>query len=122
MTDDHHSTPLNRQLDYYRARAHEYDEWWLRRGRFDHGAALNTQWFVAAASVSAALSAFHPGGRILELACGTGIWTEQLLPFASHLTALDASSEMLALKAARLRSPMIRYVEADLTDRLNELG
>jgi len=108
------SVPLQEQLDYYRARAAEYDQWWLRQGRYDRGAALNAQWFADAAAVSAALAAFRPEGRVLELACGTGIWTEQLLPFAAELTAVDGSPEMLTLNAARLRAPKIRYVEADI--------
>src|SRR5580658_2677595 len=108
------STPLRQQLDYYRARAGEYDQWWLRQGRYDRGAALNAQWFAEAASVSSALGAYRPAGRVLELACGTGLWSEQLLPFASHLTALDGWPEVLAINAARLRSPLVRYVEADL--------
>ena len=108
------STPLRQQLDYYRARATEYDQWWLRQGRYDRGATLNARWAADATVVSSALSAFRPAGRVLEFACGTGIWSEQLLPFASHLTALDGSPEMLAINAARLRSPLVRYVEADL--------
>lgn len=114
MTASDNSAPLRQQLEYYRARAGEYDQWWLRQGRYDRGAALNARWFADAALVSSALSAFRPEGRVLELACGTGIWSEQLLPFASHLTALDGSPEVLAINAARLRSPVVRYVEADL--------
>jgi SAM-dependent methyltransferase len=114
MTTAENSTPLRQQLDYYRARASEYDQWWLRQGRYDRGAALNAQWLADASVVSSALSSFRPTGRVLELACGTGIWTEQLLPFTSDLTALDGSPEMLAINAARLRSPLVRYVEADL--------
>lgn len=108
------STPLRQQLEYYRARAAEYDQWWLRQGRYDRGAALNAQWFAEASVVSSALSAFRPAGSVLELACGTGIWSEQLLSFVSRLTAVDGSPEMLAINAARLRSPLVRYVEADL--------
>ena len=114
MTATESSTPLRQQLDYYRARATEYDQWWLRQGRYDRGAVLNAQWFADAAVVSSALSAFRPAGRVLEFACGTGIWSEQLLPFASHLTALDGSPEMLAINADRLHSPLVRHVEADL--------
>jgi hypothetical protein len=29
---------LDEQLAYYRARAREYDEWFLRQGRYDRGA------------------------------------------------------------------------------------
>ncbi|MDB6133093.1 MAG: class SAM-dependent methyltransferase [Verrucomicrobiales bacterium] len=65
--------------------------------------------------MAAALSAFQPEGRILELACGTGLWTRRLLPFATTLTAVDASPEMLALNAARsCGPPQVRYIEADL--------
>ena len=114
MTATETPTPLRQQLDYYRARAAEYDQWWLRQGRYDRGELLNAQWFADAAVVSSALSAFRPAGRVLELACGTGIWSGQLLPFASHLTALDGSPEMLAINTARLRSPLVRHIEADL--------
>jgi len=108
------STVLREQLEYYRARAAEYDEWWLRQGRYDRGPALNAQWFTEAAELRAALARFQPGGRILELACGTGIWTEQLLPYADELTAIDGSREMLEINAGRLGSPRVRYIEADL--------
>lgn len=110
---DDNST-LRQQLDYYRARAGEYDQWWLRQGRYDRGATLNAQWFAEAGIVSSALAAFRPSGQVLELACGTGIWSEQLLRFASHLTALDGSPEMLAINANRLNSHGVSYLEADL--------
>ena len=105
---------LREQLDYYRARAAEYDQWWLREGRYDRGPTQKAQWFAEASEVRAALFAFRPEGRVLELACGTGIWTEQLLPFADELTAIDGSPEMLAINAGRLGSPRVRYIEADL--------
>lgn len=108
------SGTLREQLEYYRARAGEYDQWWLRQGRYDRGEGNNSQWFGDAAVVSSALAAFRPAGRVLELACGTGIWTERLLPFASHLTAVDGSSEMLAINAARVQSPVVRRNQADL--------
>jgi SAM-dependent methyltransferase len=105
---------LREQLDYYRERAPEYDQWWLRQGRYDRGPIQKAQWFAEASEVQAALVAFRPAGRILELACGTGIWTEQLLPFADELTAVDGSREMLTINAGRLGSPLVRYIEADL--------
>ena len=114
MTATDHDSPLRQQLNYYRARAAEYDQWWLRQGRYDRGAELNARWFAEAGVVRSALTAFRPSDRVLEMACGTGIWTEQLLPFAASLTALDGSPEMLAINAARLGSAPIRYIEADL--------
>jgi SAM-dependent methyltransferase len=105
---------LREQVAYYRARAAEYDQWWLRQGRYDRGADLNARWFADAEAVRSALTGFRPSGRILELACGTGVWSKQLLPFASRLTTVDASPEMLAINAARLQSPLVRYIQADM--------
>ncbi len=108
--------PLREQLEYYRARALEYDQWWLRQGRYDRGDKLNGRWFSDARVVSSALADFRPTGRVLELACGTGIWSEQLLGFASDLTVVDGSPEMLSIVGARLVSPPIpvRFIEANL--------
>lgn len=105
---------LEEQLAYYRARAGEYDQWWLRTGRYDRSPELNALWASEAAEVDTALAAFKPFGRILELACGTGIWTEKLAPFASGLVALDGSAEVLAINAARVGRDTVRYVEADV--------
>jgi len=97
-----------------RARADEYDEWWLRKGRYDRGPELNAQWFSDIGELDAALRKFEPRGKILELAGGTGIWTEKLLGYADRLTVVDASSEMLAINAKRVGSTRVRYLQADL--------
>jgi len=34
------------QIAYYRARANEYDEWFLRQGRYDHGPEWRQQWLA----------------------------------------------------------------------------
>jgi ubiquinone/menaquinone biosynthesis C-methylase UbiE len=109
-----HGDALEEQLDYYRARAGEYDQWWLRQGRYDRGPELNARWKREAAEISSVLTTFRPSGNVLEIACGTGNWTEQLLPFAWKLTALDGSAEMLAINAGRMRSDKVRYVEANV--------
>ncbi|MDX1388339.1 MAG: class I SAM-dependent methyltransferase, partial [Acidobacteriota bacterium] len=88
---------LRQQIDYYRARAAEYDEWFLRRGRYDHGPELNRTWFDEVDEVRAWLDGIEIGGAVLEIACGTGNWTERLAPRATRLTALDASPEMIAI-------------------------
>ena len=36
---------LASQRAYYRARASEYDAWFLRQGRYDRGEAHRAQWF-----------------------------------------------------------------------------
>jgi SAM-dependent methyltransferase len=105
---------LAEQARYYRARAGEYDDWWLRRGRYDRGEEANARWFADSQAVAAALERFAPRGDIVELACGTGLWTERLAPHARSLTAIDASAEVIALAHERVADPRVEYVEADL--------
>jgi SAM-dependent methyltransferase len=61
-----------------------------------------------------AIEAFQPQGSVLELACGPGVWTGQLLRHATEVTAVDASAEMLAIAAARVGSERVRFIQADL--------
>ncbi|HEV8632646.1 MAG TPA: class I SAM-dependent methyltransferase [Chloroflexota bacterium] len=106
---------LEEQIAYYRARAGEYDEWFLRQGRYDQGPELNARWRAELDEVVRALEAFGPHGAVLELAGGTGWWTERLAGTADALTVVDASPEVLAISRARLGGdPRVRYVEADL--------
>jgi ubiquinone/menaquinone biosynthesis C-methylase UbiE len=51
---------------------------------------------------------------VLELACGPGTWTGRLLRHATDVTAVDASSEMLGIVAARIGGERVRFVQADL--------
>lgn len=113
MVDD---ALLTEQLDYYRARAGEYDRWWLRQGRFDRGAEANARWFAETAEAERVLERFDPRGEVLELACGTGLWTQHLARYAERLTAVDAAEEVLAINRARVGDPEVRYVQANLFD------
>jgi len=92
---------LAEQIAYYRACAPEY---------FD-GALPGA---VGGGELEAALAAFRPAGDVLELACGPGTWTAQLLDHAASVTALDASPEMLAIASARVGRRNVRFVEADV--------
>jgi SAM-dependent methyltransferase len=105
---------LAEQARYYRARAGEYDDWWLRRGRYDRGEEANARWFADGQAVADALERFAPSGDVVELACGTGLWTARLAPHARSLTAIDASAEVIALARARVADPRVEYVQADL--------
>ncbi len=111
---------LDDQIAYYRARAGEYDAWWVREGRFDRGAENNRAWHHDARAVEAALAAFlavRRPRRALELACGTGLFTRHLAPAVAELTAVDASPEVIAINRARLGTLPVRqprYVDADL--------
>ncbi len=105
---------LEEMKAYYRARAKEYDEWFYRQGRYDRGADLNALWFHELHDVQEALHAFQIEGDILELAPGTGIWTECFLQSATSITAVDASPEMIAINQARVADHRVSYVQADL--------
>jgi SAM-dependent methyltransferase len=113
MTDD---AVLIEQLDYYRARALEYDRWWMREGRFDRGPEANARWFAETTELERVLERFAPRGDVLELACGTGLWTRHLVHYADSLTAVDAAPEVLAVNRARVGDASVRYVERDLFD------
>jgi 2-polyprenyl-3-methyl-5-hydroxy-6-metoxy-1,4-benzoquinol methylase len=105
---------LAEQAHYYRERASEYEDWWFRRGRYDHGPEANARWFADAAEVEVALERFDAAGDVLELACGTGLWTQRLASHAAGVTAIDGSPEMIELCRARVNDPHVTYVQADL--------
>src|SRR5215475_4660081 len=108
---------LRDQIDYYRARAGEYDEWWFRTGRYDRGPELNARWRADVAAVEQALESWLDAARpqsVLELACGTGLFTRRIAPRVARLTAVDASPEVLAINRARVAASNVEYVEADL--------
>ena len=100
---------VDEQIRYYRHRAPEYDERFYRQGRYDYGPDHRRQWHHELAEAREALDAHRPSGRILELACGTGLWTQLLARYPGALTALDVSNEVLARNRARVRSKAVRY-------------
>lgn len=108
---------LDHQIAYYRARAAEYDAWWFRQGRYDRGEANNAAWRADIAAVEGSLADVlahrHPA-TLLELACGTGLFTRHLAPRVDTLTAVDASPEVIAINRARVAAANVSYVEADL--------
>ena len=77
---------ISEQIEYYRQRAPEYDE---------TASPPNDPLGPYGLALEEALDSFGPEGRVLEIACGTGIWTRLLARDATELTALDASAEML---------------------------
>ncbi|MFN6461739.1 MAG: class I SAM-dependent methyltransferase [Nostoc sp. DedVER02] len=110
MTDD----ILQQQIEYYRARANEYDEWFYRKGRYDRSAEINQRWFNEVAAIKNTLHQIGVVDDILELASGTGIWTQELLRIGKKVTAIDASEEMIAINRSKLNSPSVEYHLTDL--------
>ena len=95
---------LTEQIAYYRARAQEYDETtWVGGEPID-----------ALAHAAQLLGAMGPFEQILELACGTGTWTQILTAIGREVTALDASPEMLDLARQKTATAPVNYQQADL--------
>jgi len=92
---------LDEQIEYYRARAQEYDE--------SIGEAFHL--LSPAKKLLLALGNFD---SILELACGTGIWTDTLLHMGEAVTAVDAAPEMLEIARNKFGDERIKYQQADL--------
>ena len=90
---------------YYEARAREYDDWYLGRGRFAER--QRPGWERELAHLGVALASLRPA-RTLDVACGTGFLTRHL---PGRVTALDQSRGMIAL--ARERVPCSALVQGD---------
>ncbi|MEH2325393.1 MAG: hypothetical protein V7K32_17905 [Nostoc sp.] len=58
---------LQQQIDYYRARANEYDEWFYSKGRYDRGIQNNQCWFKEVAVIKNTLHQIGVVDDILEL-------------------------------------------------------
>jgi demethylmenaquinone methyltransferase/2-methoxy-6-polyprenyl-1,4-benzoquinol methylase len=87
--------------DYYNQRAGEYDQWYLREGRFA-GRPQAEQWHAEVAQLRERVQSFG-AGRLIEIAAGTGWWTQHLARRAD-VTVLDYAPAMLAELGARLRA------------------
>src|SRR3984957_10713994 len=105
---------LAEQRAYYRARAPEYDEWWQRQGRYDLGDEQLLEGERQVAVLDDTLASFGATGSVLELAGGTGWWTERVARTADRLTVVDSSPEVLALNRERVGRSDVNYVVADL--------
>jgi len=87
---------------YYRARAPEYDLFYEVADRLDELAQLKA-WLIERAK----------GRTILEVAAGTGYWTEVVAPVAKSVTAIDYNTETLEIAAKRQLGPHVALLNAD---------
>jgi ubiquinone/menaquinone biosynthesis C-methylase UbiE len=88
--------------DYYAARAPEYDRVYLKPERQTDLHEIR-QWLPTA----------FGGKSILEVACGTGYWTQHLAPVAKGILAVDASPETLQIARARVSTGEVEFVIGD---------
>ena len=98
VTDD----VLADQVHYYRRRAGEYD--------------VTAYGDVAAARarIERLVAEMRPAGAVLEIACGTGLWTEALAEWADTVTAIDAAPEAVAIARDRVRPASVSFEVADV--------
>ena len=93
---------LTAQLDYYRHRASEYD------------VTAYGDLAAAQARIARLVAEMHPSGRVLEIACGTGLWTQVLADLADTVVAIDAAPEAVAIARERVTSRSVRFEVADV--------
>jgi SAM-dependent methyltransferase len=94
-------------VPYYEARAGEYDDWYLRRGRYAHGPVQDLAWQMELDTATTWIDALPLGGEIVELAAGTGWWSA-LLATKGELHAYDAASAPLDRARDRLVAHRLR--------------
>jgi demethylmenaquinone methyltransferase/2-methoxy-6-polyprenyl-1,4-benzoquinol methylase len=107
--DDAGSAPdLDRAMvEYYAARAPEYDDWYLRRGRYSHGPIHDAAWDAELDAAGRWLDALPLRGEIVDLAAGTGWWST-LLAGKGELSLYDAAPETLERARERLLAHGLR--------------
>jgi 2-polyprenyl-3-methyl-5-hydroxy-6-metoxy-1,4-benzoquinol methylase len=105
---------LKEQLAYYRARAREYDESLQAIGPASEPTAEHEQASQEWLQIVNAVRALGPVDDVLELACGTGIWTQELITMSRSITALDGSPEMIAVNRLKAGTTAIEYQSVDL--------
>ncbi|MEM8531628.1 MAG: class I SAM-dependent methyltransferase [Chloroflexota bacterium] len=98
--------------DYYDQRSSEYDEWYLREGKFAERPDAD-QWHAEVAKLRERVQPFGYG-RLLEIAAGTGWWTQHLARRA-EVVALDYAPLMLHQTQLRLQEQnmIAQYVRGD---------
>ncbi|WP_338847736.1 class I SAM-dependent methyltransferase [Massilia sp. W12] len=96
---------------YYAARAPYYDRVYLQPERA-----------ADLAFLQAHLAHVLAGRRVLEVACGTGYWTQWIAPHAAAYTATDGVAEPLAFARLRPHCAQVRFALADAYALGAELG
>lgn len=87
---------------YYAARAAEYDRIYEKPEQQADIARLR-QWLPPRCA----------GTRVLELACGTGFWTQYIAPVADGIVAVDAAVETIRIARSRVLPDRVTLVVGD---------
>ncbi|MFY9316497.1 MAG: methyltransferase domain-containing protein [Burkholderiales bacterium] len=90
---------MDHLADYYAKRAAEYERIYARPERQANLAALKAR-----------IGKLFAGRRVLELACGTGYWTDVIAGSAAQVTALDLNEEVLAVARTKPNASKVTFV------------
>ena len=96
---------------YYAARASEYDRVYEKPERQADIRVLE-QW----------LPSLFVGHHLLEIACGTGYWTQFIAPSVADVVAIDASAEIMDIAKTRVPAEKVRFLVADAYLLPKDLG
>ncbi len=96
---------------YYAARAPYYDDVYLKPERAEDLAFLQTY-----------LPQRLEGRDVLEVACGTGFWTQHIARTARRVAATDWTAEPLEFARLRPHTECVSYLQADAYDLPASLG
>lgn len=94
--------PLSPLQSYYAARAGEYDRVYAKPERQSDLRKIEL-WVASTLR----------GEEVLEVACGTGYWTQFFAPTASSVLAFDSSPETLRIAAARVEGSKVEFEVGD---------
>ena len=90
---------MDKLADYYAKRASEYERIYAKPERQPDLAALKAR-----------IGKMFAGRRVLELACGTGYWTDVIAASAAQVTALDLNEEVLAVARTKPNVSKVEFV------------
>lgn len=91
--------------DYYAARAPEYDKIYKKPERQSDLREIES-W----------LSHAFEDRSVLEVACGTGYWTQFIAPSASHVLAIDAVPDTMEVAKTRVSMEKVTFQVGDAYD------
>jgi SAM-dependent methyltransferase len=99
---------IESQREFYDLRAPDFGDEAVPDRRFSGN--------MASELVRALIDEFAPTGDVLELACGNGGFTRELVRHARTVTAIDASPRMLERNRREVGDSRVTYVKADIFD------
>ena len=111
VPEDRKADVIQSMRRYYAARANEYDLVYAKPERQ-----------VDIRALQAWLPTQFSGARVLDVAAGTGFWTEHIVPVAREVVLVDAAPETLAIARRRLPPAKSKFVVGDAFHLPSDLG